>query len=204
MTVRPGRARNATRRTRRSRRGRACPASRGSPSGQAPWAWPRLRSSSCLPCWVSVAAGRGASPSPKRDRGGRHGVPGSDAGPRADGADLHHQEERHAAQDRQEVRPDARGAPGREQGDDQERGQDQGGPGDHHPGVDARRGDRPVRRGTRGQRDPRTIRRGPQPRTRRTSRGAMLIAVIFPASTRNVASMCWVGAPGRTTSRSAS
>ena len=35
-------------------------------------------------------------------------------------------------------------------------------------------------------------------------RGAMLIAVMRPASTRNVASMCWVGAPGRTTRRSAS
>src|SRR6187402_1640431 len=32
----------------------------------------------------------------------------------------------------------------------------------------------------------------------------MLIAVILPASTRNVASMCWLCAPGRTTSRSAS
>ena len=54
-------------------------------------------------------------------------------------------------------------------------------------------------------------RRAPRPlgapapaRTRRDYRGAMLIAVILPASTRNVASMCWVGAPGRTTSRSAS
>src|SRR6187401_3073402 len=32
----------------------------------------------------------------------------------------------------------------------------------------------------------------------------MLIAVIRPASTRNVASMCWLWAPGRTTRRSAS
>ena len=31
-----------------------------------------------------------------------------------------------------------------------------------------------------------------------------LIAVILPASTRNIASMCWVGAPGRMTMRSAS
>src|SRR6476660_2873111 len=32
----------------------------------------------------------------------------------------------------------------------------------------------------------------------------MLIAVVFPASTRKVASMCWLWAPGRTTRRSAS
>ncbi len=63
------------------------------------------------------------------------------------------------------------------------------------PVPTARRGHRPVGRGPRG--DARAVGAPPY-------RGAMLIAVILPASTRNVASMCWVGAPGRTTSRSAS
>ena len=80
---------------------------------------------------------------------------------------------------------------------------------DHHPGARYPAGPGRVVRVAVGLA---RARRASQPLARRVGpaagrqgyRGAMLMAVIRPASTRNVASMCWVGAPGRTTRRSAS
>ena len=56
-----------------------------------------------------------------------------------------------------------------------------------------------LRRAARPARRP-----APRPTEPRRYLGAILIAVILPASTRNVASICVVGAPGRTTRTSAS
>ena len=62
----------------------------------------------------------------------------------------------------------------------------------------------PVPTPTRSTAEPAVGVAGALTRRRALYLGAMLMAVIRPASTRNVASMCWVGAPGRTTRRSAS
>ena len=128
--------------------------------------------------------------------------------PAPDAAALHDQEGRNPLEDRDGARDHDRGA-ARGQPDHQEPEQDQRGPADHPAGPERR----PARR-DRGSPRSRSARRR---RARRASRrprgslaplerqrGARLIEVILPASTRNVASRWSDGAPGRTTRTSAS
>ena len=191
---------DATRPTRRSGSARRCPACRGSPSWPARSASPRSPCSCCRRC--SAIGGRWRAGRRHRDAERRCAIGRRRRRPSAPAPTPQvyvDQAGRHAVEDREALRHHDRRAARGQHGRSRTRTRSRSGQQIIIPVPAEDRGRGGPSGATARQRRSQHAATPP-----RASAGAMLIAVIWPASTRNVASMCWLWAPGRTTSRSAS